>query len=94
MSHVLSERFSRHPMGWSKKALGQLSKLRVHVKNGEEIKAEYFQKMKEEESQGLMQWEEKLDWSVFEKETWNFQQGNGTQEWIHSIGKYKDIFMS
>ncbi len=94
VSHVLSERFSRHPMGWSKKALGQLSKLRVHVKNGEEIKAEYFQKMKEEESQGLMQWEEKLDWSVFEKETWDFQQGNGTQEWIHSIGKYKDIFMS
>ena len=94
VSHVLSERFSRHPMGWSKKVLGQLSKLRVHVKNGEEIKAEYFQRTKEEESLEELQWEEKLDWSIFEKETWNFQQGNGTQEWIHSIGKYKDIFMS
>lgn len=94
VSHVLSERFSRHPMGWSKKVLGQLSKLRVHVKNGEEIKAEYFQGTKEKEPREELQWEKKLDWSVFEKEAWNFQQGNGTQEWIHSIGKYKDIFMN
>lgn len=64
------------------------------MKNGEEIKAEYFQGMKEASSREELQWEEKLDWSVFEKETWNFQQGNGTQEWIHSIGKYKDILMS
>lgn len=64
------------------------------MKNGEEIKAEYFQGTKEALSWEELQWEEKLAWSVFEKETWNFQQGNGTQEWIHSIGKYKDILMS
>ena len=34
MSHVLSERFSRNPMGWSKEILGKLSVLRVHKKNG------------------------------------------------------------
>ena len=66
----------------------------MHVKNGEEIKAEYFQGTKEALPWEELQWEEKLDWSVFEKETWNFQQGNGTQEWIYSIGKYKDILMS
>lgn len=58
------------------------------------IKAEYLQGTKEEASREELQWEEKLDWSIFEKETWNFQQGNGTQEGIHSIGKYKDILMS
>ena len=34
VSHVLSSRFSRNPMGWSKKGLGSLSKARVYVLNG------------------------------------------------------------
>lgn len=34
VSHVLSERFSRNPMGWSEKGLGKLSKLRVYRLNG------------------------------------------------------------
>ena len=42
VSHVLSERFSRDPLGWSDKGLGKLTKLRVYVKNGGRIKAEDF----------------------------------------------------
>ena len=42
VSHVLSERFSRNPMGWSVEGLGKLSKLRVFRLNGGEITAEHF----------------------------------------------------
>lgn len=34
VSHILSQRFSRNPIGWSKEGLGKLSKLRVYIKNG------------------------------------------------------------
>jgi len=34
VSHVLSERFSRNPMGWSKKGLSKLAMVRVYVLNG------------------------------------------------------------
>ena len=34
VSHLLSERFSRHPMGWSKAGLGKLSVARLYMKNG------------------------------------------------------------
>lgn len=34
VSHVLSSRFSRNPMGWSAKGLGTLSKAKVYVLNG------------------------------------------------------------
>lgn len=35
ISHVLSERFSRNPMGWSRKGLAKLSKTRVLKLNGQ-----------------------------------------------------------
>ncbi len=34
VSHVLAERFSRNPMGWSRKGLGKLSKLRKYLYDG------------------------------------------------------------
>ena len=37
VSHVLSERFSRNPMGWSKKGLAKLAMIRVYVLNGGEV---------------------------------------------------------
>ena len=37
VSHVLSERFSRNPMGWSKKGLSKLAMVRVYVLNGGEV---------------------------------------------------------
>ncbi|MDY2795016.1 UPF0236 family transposase-like protein [Peptostreptococcus porci] len=43
ISHVLSERFSRHPMGWGRETLGKLSYLRVCKKNGKKIDKRIFE---------------------------------------------------
>ena len=43
ISHVLSERFSRPPMGWGKETLGKLSYLRVYKKNGKKIDKRIFE---------------------------------------------------
>ena len=40
ISHVLSERFSRDPAGWSRKVLGKLCQIRVYRANGNVIAAE------------------------------------------------------
>ena len=40
VSHVLSERFSRNPMGWSKKGLSKMAMVRVYVLNGGEVTPE------------------------------------------------------
>jgi hypothetical protein len=37
VSHVLAERFSRNPMGWSKKGLSKLAMIRIYVLNGGEV---------------------------------------------------------
>ena len=39
VSHVLSERLSRSPLGWSERGLGKMAMLRVYVKNGGTITA-------------------------------------------------------
>lgn len=48
VSHVLSERFSRDPLGWSEEGLGKLTKLRVYKKNGGRISAADFKDKKKE----------------------------------------------
>lgn len=40
VSHILSERLSRNPMGWSDLGLSKMAMLRVYVYNGGEVKAE------------------------------------------------------
>jgi hypothetical protein len=37
ISHILSERLSRNPMGWSKKGLSKMAMIRVYVLNGCEV---------------------------------------------------------
>jgi hypothetical protein len=37
VSHVLSERFSRNPMGWSKEGLSKMAMIRVYAMNGGRI---------------------------------------------------------
>jgi len=37
VSHILSERFSRNPMGWSKRGLSKLAMIRIYVLNGGEV---------------------------------------------------------
>ncbi|MBP5154808.1 MAG: ISLre2 family transposase [Lachnospiraceae bacterium] len=93
VSHVLSERFSRNPMGWSREVLGKLSKVRVFRLNGGDMRAIFssaprnirFAKQYEEYLSGALA--EKLDWSIFEKPLPVFDTGSGTQRLIRMIGQ-------
>jgi len=92
VSHVLSERFSRNPMGWSKKNLGILTKARTYCLNGGEIQAESFRKYSKER-QSYKEYADEilrlsiggnLDWSIFTAESTNasastsyYRTGNG-----------------
>lgn len=83
VSHVLSERFSRNPMGWSKKNLGVLTKARAYCLNGGEIGAKDF-KSYSEEHQSYREYAEEilkssiggcLDWGIFDIEATNASAG-------------------
>lgn len=76
VSHVLSERFSRDPVGWSEECLGKLSQSRVYLKNGGKLTREDF-KEKDENISGKERYGEYgermmkeavegcFDWSIF-----------------------------
>lgn len=65
VSHVLSERFSRNPMGWSKEVLGKLSVLRVHKKNGNKIDSSIYSNTGNEQYRDCVnKTNEKLNWSI------------------------------
>ena len=92
VSHVLSERFSRNPMGWSKAGLGKLSKLRVYNINGgkltgKDIKeepterySEYADRFIKESTAGV------TDWSIFEDEQTIMDVNSGTQILLRRYG--------
>ena len=86
VSHVLSERFSRDPLGWSEEGLGKLTKQRVYVKNHGKIEASDF-KRKEREGMKYSEYAEKIleeacegafDFSLFEKKEPIFDIASGT----------------
>ena len=78
ISHVLAERLSRGPMGWSDEGLKYMSKLRVFKVNGETVNTKNF--VKRNEAVGLSEMEKRVvrmvkevfdgakDYSIFEKE--------------------------
>lgn len=93
VSHVLSERFSRNPMGWSRTGLGKLSKLRVYCCNGgrltaEDLKvksekesySEYADRFIEENIQGA------YDWTLFNSEPFIMDGNSGTQKLMKHYG--------
>ena len=102
VSHVLSERFSRNPMGWSEKGLGKLSKLRVYCKNGGEITAAHFKSSykREETYKNYAEHylEERigtydLSWISDMRERYVFDTASGTQQAIKKLGRIRnDIF--
>ena len=102
VSHILSERFSRDPQGWSREALGKLSKLRVYVKNGGIITKEVFGiegagagSYSEYAEEMIREYLEKaVDWSIFEAEPPIFDGASGTQYLIHEIGKYRNALLN
>lgn len=79
VSHVLSERFSRNPMGWSKWNIGRLSKARTYVLNGGEITPDMLKNRNLNLSEYQKAAEDMLrtelggsfDWSIFTVEASN-----------------------
>ena len=102
ISHVLSERFSRDPMGWSEECLGKLSQARVYLKNGGTLTKEDF-KGKDEKLNGKEKYREYaqrmmkeagegcFDWSIFEKPIIPMDKASGTQILIESLGESRNI---
>ena len=87
VSHVLSERFSRNPMGWSKEILGKLSVLRVHKKNGNKIDSSIYSNTGNEQYRDCVnKTNEKLNWSIFDKEKFIFDDSSATRVLIIGIG--------
>ena len=86
VSHVLSERFSRNPMGWSKAGLGKLSKLRVYCCNGEKLTAADLKAKQEKESYSKYadrfineNIRDAYDWTIFDSEPFIMDGNSGTQ---------------
>ena len=97
VSHILSERFSRNPMGWSKAGLGKLSKLRVYNINGGKLTGE---KIKEQSKESYSEYADRFisdqiqkaeDWSIFEKENVIIDGPSGTQAIIRKYGREHGI---
>lgn len=97
VSNILSDRFSRNPMGWSEEGLGKLSKARIYVKNGCKIQGSDYKNIApknyssyvEEERRKLI--EGKYDWSIYEHEQYIFDGNSGTQRAIRNLGKFEMI---
>ena len=103
ISHVLSDRFSRDPMGWSEEGLGKLSKLRVYCKNGGIIEAahfkssyecderysEYARRFLEEQKTGY-----DLSWMSDMSERYVFDTTSGTQQGIKFLGRTNSSIFS
>ena len=98
VSHVLSERFSRDPLGWSQKPLGKLVGVRVFWKNGGKLTKDDFRKdtvqterysayadrLVEEHLKGA------ADFSLFEPEDPIFDTASGTQQLIRGLGRTRN----
>lgn len=99
VSHVLSERFSRDPAGWSKIGLGSLTTQRVYLKNHGEITATDFKRQESGQTRYAEYAElivEKAcqnakDWSLFETASPIFDGASGTQVEIRKLGMRRNI---
>lgn len=94
VSHILSERFSRDPLCWSREGLGKLSKQRVYLKNNGKIKASDFKRKRGTETDTGTYSEyarrilsktcgKKLEWGLFDKREPIFDAASGTQILLH-----------
>lgn len=102
VSHILSERFSRDPLGWSEEGLGKLTKQRIYIKNRGKIEAkdfkgknvgkdsysEYAEQIIKEACEGA------IDFSIFESREPVFNGNSGTQMLIRSLGMNRGLPLS
>jgi hypothetical protein len=107
ISHVLSERLSRNPMGWSEAGLSQMSMIRVFTANGghvegshilptprvEERKAPRHIKKYQEivERQGKELMSKVRDWSLFEKSSYSMGLVTGTKRAYDALAKTRYV---
>ena len=98
VSHVLSERFSRNPMGWSREGLGKLTKLRVYRCNGgkltgKDLKPEVRHEQYREYTDVFINEQLKgaNDWSIFEPEQPVMDGNSGTQQLLKWYGMNNGI---
>jgi hypothetical protein len=99
VSHVLSERFSRDPMGWGKECLGELSSVRIFLMNGGEFNKNCLEKRAADAKENTAVYEEYAenvvkefeenppkDWSIFGSAPKIFDKASGTQTEIQKLG--------
>ena len=95
VSHVLSERFSRDPLGWSEEVLGKLVGARIYLKNGGTLTKEIFSEAAEQRER-YSEYADRLigevmgktyDFSLFEAERAVFNGASGTQTAIRGLGR-------
>ena len=100
VSHILSTRFSRNPMGWSEEGLGKLSKQRVYIKNKGKIEASDFKKKDKSRGDSYREYADRIieeacqgakDFSIFEKQEPIFDGASGTQMAIRHMGMNRNI---
>ena len=100
VSHILSNRFSRNPMGWSEEGLGKLSKQRVYIKNKGKIEASDFKKKEKNGGDSYREYADRIieeacrgakDFSIFEKQGPIFDGASGTQMAIRHMGMNRNI---
>jgi hypothetical protein len=105
ISHVLSERLSRNPMGWSEDGLAQMAMLRVYRANGERVRAENIKaspRLKEKkaprdiekyreiaERQGKELLSKRRDWSIFEKPSYRMGLVTGTKRAYDAMSRMR-----
>lgn len=89
ISHVLSERLSRDPMGWSVDGLNAMASLRVYVKNGGVVTREHFRRSKEErQASQLSKYADEMMKSVldFQIDQSIFEHRSSSQSKVTPIG--------
>lgn len=100
VSHVLSERFSRDPLGWSERSLGKLVSVRVYLKDGGKLTKEAFRQG--EQTEKYREYADRLieehlkgavDFSMFEPELPVFDGASGTQIALRGIGMTRDTLI-
>lgn len=100
VSHILSTRFSRNPMGWSEEGLGKLSKQRVYIKNKGKIEASDFKKKEKSGGDSYREYADRIieeacrgakDFIIFEKQGPIFDGASGTQMAIRHMGMNRNI---
>jgi hypothetical protein len=99
ISHVLSERLSRDPLGWSKEGLGQIVQARVYLENGGRLEKKDM-RAPEEGTETYSQYADHFieeyvkgacDFSIFEREEPILDGASATQILLGKIGRPRSL---